>query len=70
MKKIDHENNVKKISVTVMLLFWINPHDSLGKYSRQQTDDVFIFFILENKLWHLMQTVSYEKHSKCCLLKF
>ena len=38
-------------------LFWckINNYHAMGKISRQQTGDIFLFFFLENRIWHFMQ---------------
>ena len=30
---------------------------AMSKFSRQQTDDIFLLF-LENRIWHFMQIVS------------
>ena len=34
----------------------LNHYHSMGKFSRRQTDDIFLIF-LENKIWHFMQII-------------
>ena len=37
----------------------LNTYHAIGSFSRQQTDNSFLFF-LENRIWHFMQIVSLE----------
>ena len=67
-----------------MLFTAINTYHAMGRFSRWQTGDIFLFFP-EKKIWHFMQIVSlgdnlhevsylifeekFKKYFKCRLLK-
>ena len=67
-----------KLQIPRKLIF--NHYHSQGRLSRQQVDDVFLLFFLENRLFFLGDNlhetprsiflVTKEKNSKCFLVKF
>ena len=40
------------------LLISFNIYHAMGRFSRQQTNDIFFLMFLENRIWNFMQIVS------------